>query len=93
MPTTKDWLIEPRQDRSQQTAGRIIAAALEAAAKSASRGDASDLARTLRRDSSLDVRLGAYEQLRTLDDVSAVTENIAERFHLGRLGYAAGKGI
>lgn len=67
--------------------------ALEAVVNSASRNDASSLARTLLRDKDVDIRLAAYEQLRKLDDVSVVRETIAEAFHLERIGYAGGRTI
>jgi len=67
--------------------------ALEAVVDSASRNDASSLARTLLRDKDVDIRLAAYEQLRKLDDVSVARETIAEAFHLERIGYAGGRMI
>ncbi len=67
--------------------------ALEAIACSASRNDASAVARKLLRDSSFDIRLAAYEQLRRLDDVSIAIETIGDSFHLERIAYAGTKGI
>ena len=59
--------------------------ALAAITAAAARDDAAGISRMLLRDGNFGIRLAAYEQLRKLDDVAVVQEQVAGNFYLERI--------
>jgi len=65
--------------------------ALDAVAESAKRSDAVAVCRRLLRDDSVEILLDAYEQLRTMDDISISDELIGRSFYLEQITLARQK--
>lgn len=60
--------------------------ALHAITRAARRNDAASIARRLLRDSDIEIRLEAYEQLRNLRDIAIASESIGVNFELEQVG-------
>jgi hypothetical protein len=67
--------------------------ALEAIAAAASRDDAAAIARRLLRDDDFGIRLAAYQQLRTLDDIAVTQRFVARSFNLEQVVQVEHKAI
>ncbi len=67
--------------------------ALKAVTESGRPSDASSLAKELLKDSNFDIKLGAYEQLRKLNDSAIAIKPIASVFYIEQIEKISGKDI
>jgi hypothetical protein len=67
--------------------------AFEAIASGASRNDAAEILRRLLRDPDFDIRIGAYENLRELDDITIMQTPVAGDFYLEQIAQTRYKAV
>lgn len=67
--------------------------ALKSITKAASRNDAAAISRKLLQDSSFEIRLAAYEQLRKLDDIVLTRKWVARQFYLETIAHVKDKTV